>query len=165
VPESAACRGSSATPLGNICGIDRLESPEPVTDSLSPDERSERMRRVRSKHTRPELALRRLVHGLGYRYRLHSRGVPGHPDLSIKKRRKAIFVHGCFWHRHSCPSGQRSPKTRVDFWNNKFAANRARDARVADELKDLGWTALIVWECELRDRGALAPRIREFLDA
>ena len=120
-------------------------------DSLSKSERSERMSRVKSKDTKPELAVRRLVHSLGYRYRLHPRDVPGKPDICFRNRRKLIFVQGCFWHRHQdvpCKLA-RLPKTRVDFWQSKLDANRSRDDRVHAQLEALGWSILLVWECEL----------------
>jgi DNA mismatch endonuclease (patch repair protein) len=136
-------------------------------DTLTPEERSERMGRVRNRDTKPELKVRRLLHRMGYRYRLHARDIPGRPDVVFRKRRKAIFVHGCFWHRHpdpACPLA-RTPKSRHEFWEAKFAANVARDARVADELSHRGWGVFTVWECQLRDTGDLERRLREFLGA
>ena len=133
-------------------------------DTLTPGERSERMGRVRAKDTKPEMVVRRLVHSLGYRYRLHSRTLPGHPDMVFAGRRKAIFVHGCFWHRHhaSCPL-TRTPKSRLEFWSAKFDQNVKRDGECQARLRELGWALLVVWECELRDGNALAKRIIEFL--
>lgn len=133
-------------------------------DTLSPQERSERMGRVRGKDTKPEMIVRRLVYSLGYRYRLHSHALPGHPDLVLLGRRKAIFVHGCFWHRHSedCPL-TRMPKSRLDFWGPKFESNKQRDLANQRKLRELGWNYLVVWECELRDKAALAGRIKAFL--
>jgi DNA mismatch endonuclease (patch repair protein) len=136
-------------------------------DTLTPEQRSERMGRVRNKDTKPELKVRRLLHRMGYRYRLHAGDIPGRPDVVFRRKRKAIFVHGCFWHRHpdpACPLA-RTPKSRHDFWSAKFAANVARDARVTDELSQLGWDAFTVWECQLRDTGDLERRLREFLGA
>jgi DNA mismatch endonuclease (patch repair protein) len=133
-------------------------------DTLSPEARSERMGRIRSKHTKPEMLVRRLVHGLGYRYRLHKRDLPGSPDLIFKSRKKVVFVHGCFWHGHACKLG-RMPKSKIDFWSKKKDSNRARDARVLGELEALGWQALVLWECELKDMGKLEQSIRSFLDA
>jgi len=123
------------------------------------------MSRIRSRDTGPELLLRRLVHGLGYRYRVHNRGVPGSPDLSIKTKRKAVFLHGCFWHRHNCISGRRKPKSRCEFWEQKFTENVERDKRTMRKLKRLGWTVLVVWECQLKYPCRLERRIREFMDA
>jgi DNA mismatch endonuclease (patch repair protein) len=133
-------------------------------DTLTPLERSARMALVRSRDTKPEMRVRRLVHSLGYRYRLHRRDLPGTPDLVFPARRKAIFVHGCFWHRHDCAMGDRLPKSRVRFWSAKIAENIQRDRRNLTKLRRLGWKALIVWECQTRGQ-ALADRIRGFLDA
>lgn len=134
-------------------------------DTLTPAQRSARMSLVRSVDTLPERALRRLVHGLGFRYRLHPNGVFGKPDIANATRKIAIFVHGCFWHRHDCPQGQRTPKSRVAFWSEKFSRNLERDRRVQRQLRDAGWRTLIVWECELRDSSRLRQRLRRFLDA
>jgi DNA mismatch endonuclease, patch repair protein len=134
-------------------------------DTLTPSERSERMRRVRSSDTKPERALRRIVWGLGYRYRKNRRDVNGNPDIALIRRKRAIFLHGCFWHRHECAAGRRFPKSRKSFWRVKFKRNVRRDAVVAAELKAAGWRALVVWECELADRSRLERRIRKFLDA
>jgi DNA mismatch endonuclease (patch repair protein) len=133
-------------------------------DTLTPMERSERMGRVRAKDTKPELIVRRLVHALGYRYRLHQRELPGCPDLCFGPRRKVIFVHGCFWHRHNCNLGNRTPKTRVDFWQPKLEANRQRDRQHQAALKSLGWQILIVWECELAHEEHLQNRLVDFLE-
>lgn len=132
-------------------------------DTLSPLERSERMARVRSKDTKPEMRVRRLLHALGYRYRLHDRKLPGHPDLVFKGRRKVIFVHGCFWHRHDGCGLARLPKSRLDFWLPKLEGNRLRDARKLEELDQLGWTSLVIWECELKDMSLLEKRLKTFL--
>jgi DNA mismatch endonuclease, patch repair protein len=122
------------------------------------------MRLVRGKDTGVEFAVRRLVHGLGYRYRKHGRGLPGKPDLVFASRRKLIFVHGCFWHRHACALG-RMPKSRVSFWQSKLEGNHARDIRVARRLRRDGWKVLVIWECQVRDRATLTRRVRRFLDA
>jgi DNA mismatch endonuclease, patch repair protein len=135
----------------------------PIMDTLTSEQRSERMGRVRSKDTKPELEVRRLVYSLGYRYRLHSSKLPGHPDLVFRKRRKVIFVHGCFWHRHDdCPRC-RMPKSRLRFWKPKLNANRKRDLANQEKLAELGWDFMIVWECELGDTDELASRIHGFL--
>lgn len=135
-------------------------------DTLTPQERSERMGKVRSTDTQPELVVRRLVHGMGYRYRLHRKDLPGKPDLVFPGRRKVIFVHGCFWHRHDDPACRlaRLPKSRLDFWLPKLTANGERDARTVARLVELGWGVMTVWECQVRDASALNRRIREFLD-
>jgi DNA mismatch endonuclease (patch repair protein) len=125
------------------------------------------MSRVRGADTKPEMAVRRLVHSMGYRYRLHKTTIPGKPDLTFAARRKIIFVHGCFWHRHSDKSCKlaRLPKSRLDFWLPKLDANAARDAKIRARLADSGWSVLTVWECELRDTDALKKTIRGFLEA
>jgi DNA mismatch endonuclease, patch repair protein len=134
-------------------------------DTLTPAKRSERMRLVKSHDTKPEIELRRLVWSLGYRYRKNKRDIAGHPDLAFVGRKRAIFLHGCFWHRHECPSGQRSPKTRIRFWSAKFRKNIERDAIVRKELKATGWRSLVIWECELQNRSRVERRVRKFLDA
>lgn len=135
-------------------------------DSLTIRERSERMSRIKSGNTKPEMMVRRLVHGMGFRYRLHSARLPGRPDLVFAGRNKVIFVHGCFWHRHesaNCKLG-RLPKSRLDFWLPKLEANKARDMRVQEELGALGWKVLVIWECELKNQENLAKRIKKFLE-
>jgi DNA mismatch endonuclease (patch repair protein) len=132
-------------------------------DTLSKDERSERMGRVRNKDTKPEMAVRRQIHALGYRYRLHAGELPGRPDLVFRSRRKVIFVHGCFWHRHDGCHLCRMPKSRVEFWNPKLNANRERDLKNQAKLSDMGWDFMILWECQLGDTSDLASRISAFL--
>ena len=132
-------------------------------DSLDKKSRSQLMGKVRSKNTSTEIKVRKLVYGLGYRYRLNVRGIPGTPDIVFKKRKKVIFIHGCFWHRHECFNGKRTPKSRVDFWENKFSANIERDKRTYDKLTSEGWAYLIVWECELKNEEALKDKILTFL--
>ncbi|MEM5449096.1 very short patch repair endonuclease [Paraburkholderia guartelaensis] len=134
-------------------------------DTLTPAERSARMALVRAKDTKPELLVRRLVHGMGYRYRLHRRDLPGTPDLVFPGRSKVIFIHGCFWHRHARCALARLPKSRGDFWLPKLTANAKRDARNMRALRQLGWSVLTIWECQLSDAAKLADRIRRFLDA
>lgn len=134
-------------------------------DTLSPEQRSERMRRVKAKNTRPELRVRRLAHALGYRFRLHRGDLPGRPDLAFIGRRRAVFVHGCFWHRHDCAAGRRWPKSRVDLWRSKLNANARRDAAVNECLRADGWRSLVIWECEARDAALVEARLRDFLDA
>ncbi|WP_337174206.1 very short patch repair endonuclease [Paludisphaera sp.] len=135
-----------------------------MADSLTPEERSKQMGLVRSTDTKPEMVVRRLVHSLGYRYRLHDRTLPGKPDLVFKRRRKVIFIHGCFWHRHGAGcSRTRMPKSRQEFWGKKLTGNEERDRRNEAALSALGWTYLIVWECQLKDRDEIARRVRDFL--
>lgn len=135
-------------------------------DTLTTTERSERMSRVKAKDTAVELRVRRLVHGLGYRYRLHDRSLPGTPDMVFRGRRKAIFVHGCFWHRHPDPDCRlaRMPKSRLEFWGPKLSANRERDERTQARLREMAWGSLIVWECESRHIEQLENKVRAFLD-
>ena len=133
-------------------------------DSLTPAERSERMSRIKGKNTKPELIVRSLIHRMGYRYRLHGKGLPGRPDLVFAKRRKVIFVHGCFWHRHEGCHLARLPKSRLDFWRPKLEANAERDREVELRLVELGWKVLTIWECEVKEESALASRVRAFLD-
>jgi DNA mismatch endonuclease (patch repair protein) len=125
------------------------------------------MSRVRGKGSKAERLVRSLVHKLGYRFRLHRGDLPGRPDLVFPGRKKAIFVHGCFWHRHPDPNCKlaRLPKSRHEFWVPKLEGNRLRDLRIQEELEGLGWNALTLWECELRDRASLENRIRTFLGA
>ena len=132
-------------------------------DRLTPEQRSALMSKVRSRDTGPEMAVRRTAHGMGFRYRLNVKDLPGHPDLVFPKFRKAIFVHGCFWHAHEGCKLFRVPSTRPDYWRQKFATNRARDKRVIVELEDRGWRILVVWQCETMDLGTLAAKIRSFL--
>lgn len=132
-------------------------------DIMTPVERSKRMSLIRSKDTRPELAIRSLVHGMGYRYGRHDSKLPGHPDIVFKSRRKVIFVHGCFWHLHRACPNSRPPKSKLDYWRPKLEGNVARDRKVRSKLRHLGWDQLVIWECELRNRERLARRIQEFL--
>ena len=127
--------------------------------------RSERMARIRGRDTKPELVVRRMLHAMGYRYRLHARDLPGKPDIVFRGRKLAVFVHGCFWHRHpdpACPLA-RLPKSRLDFWVPKLEANRARDFANTERLEAAGWQVLLVWECELRDREQLGNTLRRFM--
>lgn len=128
-----------------------------------PDARRRLMANVRSADTKPEMSVRRIAHGLGYRYRLHVRSLPGSPDLVFPRKRKVIFVHGCFWHRHEGCGRTTFPKTRADYWNAKFSANVARDAAQAIALRGLGWSVLTIWECETRDQPTLRQMISHFL--
>ena len=136
-----------------------------MADSFNPAKRSAVMRAVRGKDTAPELVVRRLAHGLGYRFRLHREDLPGKPDLVFPSRRKVIFVHGCFWHRHDCRRGRSTPATRRGFWEAKFAANVARDRRNERALRSQGWGVMTVWECRTKPAGRdrLAGRLRRFL--
>jgi DNA mismatch endonuclease (patch repair protein) len=143
-----------------------METPSPARrcmDTLSPQERSERMARVKGKDTKPELAVRRLVYRLGFRYRLHAGHLPGKPDLVFSRRKQAIFVHGCFWHRHGrCPLC-RMPKSRLGFWKPKLEGNRARDVRNQRKLRQEGWRLLVIWECQLTDERRVEEKVLRFL--
>jgi DNA mismatch endonuclease, patch repair protein len=132
-------------------------------DTLTPEQRSERMRRVRQRGTRPELAVRRELHAMGFRFRLHRRDLPGRPDIVLPGRRAAIFVHGCFWHRHPGCSRTTTPKTRADYWLPKFAENEARDAKAIAALSAGDWQVRVVWECETLERELLQRSLRGFL--
>ncbi len=128
-------------------------------DHLDPHQRSANMAKVRSKDTGPELLVRRVAHRLGLRFRLHYKDLPGRPDLVLPRRRLAIFVHGCFWHRHEGCARASLPTTRRDFWERKFATTLERDARQRAELERRGWRVLVLWECKLRDTAALEARL------
>lgn len=136
-----------------------------MTDSLSAAQRSELMSRIRAKDTRPELAVRRLLHRMGFRFRLHVRNLPGCPDLVFPRLRKVVFVHGCFWHQHPNPECKmaRLPKSREQFWRRKLEGNRRRDLMKQEALLDMGWRFLVIWECELRDIPNLVDKLRMFL--
>jgi len=121
------------------------------------------MRAVHSEGTKPEMIIRRMVHRLGYRYRLHVRSLPGAPDLVFSSRRKVIFVHGCFWHRHNCPNGRSMPASRTSYWQPKLENNKRRDIRNRRALRKFGWAILVIWECQLRDCEKLEQRIMAFL--
>lgn len=133
-------------------------------DTLTPEQRSERMSRVRGKDTKPEMRVRRIVHSMGYRYRLHRRDLPGNPDLVFPARRKVIFVHGCFWHRHSDCRLARLPKSRTEFWEAKLEGNRQRDIINRSRLLAEGWEVMVVWECTICKPIELQEQIRNYID-
>lgn len=133
-----------------------------MTDHVNYTKRSLIMAAVHSKDTKPEIAVRKVVHSLGYRYRLHDRKLPGRPDLVFVSRRKAIFVHGCFWHRHTRCKYANTPKSRTTFWEAKFIAKVKRDRRNRRNLKRAGWTVLTVWQCELKNAKKFTERLNEF---
>lgn len=138
-----------------------------MADTVTPEQRSRNMSRIRAKNTKPELLIRRMLHRTGYRFRLHgaARGgsLPGKPDLVFAGRRKVIFVNGCFWHTHSCRAGTRAPATNPEFWAAKRARTVARDAAALQALAAAGWTSLVVWECELRNTSLLEAELAAFL--
>ena len=135
-----------------------------MVDTVPPEVRSRIMAQVKSKGMKPEMKVRRLLHGLGYRYRLHRKDLPGKPDMVFVARRKVVFVNGCFWHRHEgCPK-VRIPKANRDYWVGKLERNRARDERNLALLAQDGWGVMTVWECELGDMAAVADGLTAFLD-
>jgi len=133
-----------------------------MIDRVSEKTRSYIMSREGSKDTGPEMTVRRMLHRLGYRYRLHRGDLPGSPDLVFRKRRKVVFVHGCFWHGHDCRGG-RLPESKADYWLPKIAANRKRDAACIARLEALGWDSFVVWQCRLREPARLRSRLVAYL--
>ena len=137
-------------------------APHDPTAARTSASRSYLMSRVKGRDTKPEMVVRRLLHGMGYRFRLQAKELPGRPDIVFRPRRKAIFVHGCFWHRHGCRKTT-TPKSNIAFWEAKFARNVERDAKTLADLERSGWDVLVVWECETRDRDGLANRLLDFM--
>ncbi|MCO6407295.1 very short patch repair endonuclease [Hoeflea alexandrii] len=137
-----------------------------MADKLSENARSANMAAIRSKDTKPEMIVRRLVHSHGYRYRLHRKELPGKPDLVFGPRKKVIFVHGCFWHQHNDPDclDGRLPKSRLDYWLPKLERNQQRDSSNQRSLESSGWKVLIIWDCETKEIAALEMKIKAFLD-
>lgn len=131
-------------------------------DNLTSKERSHQMGLVRPKDTKPELFVRRIVHGMGYRFKTNRMDLPGRPDLVFPIRKKIIFIHGCFWHGHKCLLG-RMPKSRIVFWKTKISGNKNRDQLTLRRLRGMRWRCLVVWECQLRDRDKIAANISRFL--
>ena len=132
-------------------------------DSLSRKKRSWNMSRIRSRDTKPELIVRKLLHKMGYRFRLHLKDLAGSPDIVLPKYKTVIFVHGCFWHRHEGCRYTYKPKSRIDFWDNKFRQNVERDRKAIQLLEKLGWQVLVIWECETKDLDKLAGKLNSFL--
>ena len=136
-----------------------------MSDVYPPQKRSAVMRAVKSANTAPELKVRRVLHAMGLRFRLHRNDLPGKPDIVLPRWRVALFVHGCFWHGHACPRGARTPKTNTEYWLAKIARNKERDARHASTLQTLGWRVVTIWECETRKADCLMKRLRtEFIE-
>ena len=150
---------ATANPESSVTVV-RLAS----VDSLTPQQRSTVMAAVRGENTRPELLVRHLLFGLGYRYRLHAKNLPGRPDIVFRSRRCAVFVNGCFWHGHDCRRSS-IPTSNVEFWRRKIDGNRERDRRVLKELRRAGWRVLTVWQCQTKDQIRLQHRLCRFLDA
>jgi DNA mismatch endonuclease, patch repair protein len=134
-----------------------------MVDWLTPEQRSRNMSAIRAKDTKPELMVRKLVFSLGYRYRLHVKDLPGRPDLVFPKRRKIIDVRGCFWHRHTCKDGARTPEANAEYWAPKIERNTQRDRENGEKWKRLGWDVCVLWECEIKDNEALRRIILTFL--
>ena len=130
-------------------------------DVVTPERRSEMMSKIRRRDTRPELRVRKTAHRLGLRFRLHRKDLPGTPDLVFPARRKAVFVHGCFWHSHAGCKYAYRPKSNVAFWEDKLQKNLERDIRVAQELKALGWDVIVIWECDTKDDDLLVRILNE----
>ena len=137
-----------------------------MADTVTAKRRSEIMSNIRAKGMKPEMAVRRLVHAMGYRYRLHRKDLPGKPDLVFPARRKVIFVHGCFWHQHDDPACRiaRRPKSNQHYWLPKLERNVIRDAEHLAQLAQLGWDVLVIWECDVVSDDGIADRIRGFLE-
>ena len=127
------------------------------------EQRSRNMSAIKSKNTKPEITVRKLLHSMGYRFRLHKKDLPGSPDIVLPKYKTVIFVHGCFWHRHQNCKYASNPKTRREFWEKKFKENIERDKKTQEKLKNLGWKTNIVWECEVKNREILILKLEEIL--
>jgi DNA mismatch endonuclease (patch repair protein) len=132
-----------------------------MTDRVSEKTRSYIMSTVGSKNTGPEMSVRKMLHAMRYRYKLHQRNLPGSPDISFPKKKKVIFVHGCFWHGHNCGYG-RLPKSKIAYWSAKVEANKARDKKNIEKLKNLGWKSIVVWQCQLKDMNKIQQRLVGF---
>lgn len=133
-----------------------------MADNRTPESRSGLMSRIGPKDTAPEMVVRRALHALGYRFRVHRKDLPGTPDIVFPRRRKIVFVNGCFWHAHGCRQGQ-PPKSKHEFWGPKLARTKARDDEKRQALQQAGWSVLTVWQCEIKDRTALIERLQNFL--
>ena len=133
------------------------------TNHIISASRSKNMSAIKSKNTKPEVEVRKLLHSMGFRFRLHKKDLPGSPDIVLPKYKTVIFVHGCFWHRHQNCKYASNPKTRVDFWNKKFKDNIERDIKVRKELENLEWNYLIIWECQIKNKTYLKEKLRTFL--
>jgi DNA mismatch endonuclease (patch repair protein) len=164
LPDTWSLRSSACSRrITARCHLRGRSGPQ-LADVFSPEHRSRIMSGIRGKNTRPEIVIRQLLHAAGYRFRLHSAGLPGKPDIVLPRWRAVIQVNGCFWHGHDCHLF-RLPATRTEFWEAKIAANRARDEIVTDQLHALGWRQGVVWECALKGRARLpVPEVSEMLD-
>lgn len=135
-----------------------------MPERLTPEQRSRLMARVATRDTKPEVVVRRLLHRMGYRFRLHPSGLPGKPDIVLPRHRKVVLVHGCFWHQHPDCKRAKRPASNVEFWDRKLSTNVERDKRVQRSLEESGWHVLVIWECETRDAEALEMKLTAFLD-
>lgn len=136
-----------------------------MADVHTPEQRSFNMSRIRGRDTKPEIVVRSLLHRMGYRFRLHVRGLPGSPDIVLPRFRSVIFVHGCFWHRHNCRRGRVRPQTNAEFWEQKLQANAERDRRNRRRLRNAGWRVMTVWECSIRRSPEVtSERLKAFLN-
>lgn len=134
-----------------------------MTDILTKEKRSWNMSRIRSEDTKPEIAVRQVLHGMGYRFRLHNQNLPGKPDIILPKHKTVIFVHGCFWHRHLGCKYAYNPKSRVEFWRKKFEANVKRDKAVTKELSQLGWKQIVLWECRIKNKDQITKKLKSLI--
>ena len=132
-------------------------------DVLTPEQRQRCMSAIGGKNTKPEMIVRKLLYSLGYRYRIHYPGLPGKPDLAFPGKRKVIFIHGCFWHRHDCKKGRSLPSKNEEFWQRKLSDNAARDQKNINNLQKLGWEVFVVWECEINQLEFLVIELNQFL--
>ena len=135
-----------------------------MTDIVDRATRSRMMSRIRGRDTKPELVVRRFLHAEGFRFRLHAKHLPGNPDIVLAKHRAVIFVHGCFWHGHTCKLASK-PKSNREYWHKKIKGNRERDARNIEALRNLGWSVLVLWECEIRQIDGLESRLAAFMES
>ena len=135
-----------------------------MVDMVPPERRSEIMRLITCKNTQPELIVRRILHRLGYRFRLHRKDLPGNPDIVLPKHRTVVFVHGCFWHHHNCRRGNRVPKSNTEYWTSKIRRNSQRDKHNATLLHQLGWRRIVIWECQVKDTKTLCNRLANLLE-
>ena len=127
------------------------------------EQRSRNMSAIKSKNTKPEIAVRKLLHSMGYRFRLHRKDLPGSPDIVLPKYKTAIFVHGCFWHRHENCKYASNPQTRKEFWENKFKANVKRDKEIQEKIINIGWQYVVIWECETKNIDNLREKLIDFI--
>lgn len=134
-----------------------------MTDVFSREKRSEIMSKILGKDSKPEIFVRRMLHGMGYRFRLHAAHLPGKPDIVLPRHRKVLFIHGCFWHSHPGCKRATIPRTNTEFWAEKLARNRARDERQIKDLEALGWKVLVIWTCEFKNTENLQSKISKFM--